>query len=300
VWGTFQQVANEYLLRFESSWKNWRHTIQWRTTLVDYVYPVLGSTDVEKIATDDVLRVLLPIWGAKPETAARMRGRIEAVLSFAGIDPNPARWKGHLEHRLAARNRARDVKHLTALDWRDVSAFMTELRNRDSDIAALALEFTILTACRAGEVLGATWDEIDLQDRTWTIPKERMKRDREHRVPLSDDAIAVLERMGEVRHSDTIFPVTRNTVLRRLQEIRPGVTIHGFRSTFRDWASEQSSVPDRIVEAALAHVVGDRTEAAYRRGDLFERRRELMQAWARYCGQDRNRDFVVVEMKLPA
>src|SRR5215471_8297918 len=189
---TFQQVANEYLLRFEPSWKNWCHTVQWRVTLADYVYPVLGGMDVEKITTDDVLRVLLPIWGAKPETASRVRGRIESVLSFAGIDPNPARWRGHLEHRLAKRNRARDVKHLAALDWREMPAFMAELRNRDFDIAALALEFAVMTACRAGEVLGATWDEVDLQDRTWTIPKARMKRDREHRVPLSDDAVAVL------------------------------------------------------------------------------------------------------------
>jgi integrase len=261
---------------------------------------MLGDVDVARITTDDVLRVLLPIWGAKPETASRVRGRIEAVLAFAGIDPNPARWRGNLEYRIAARNRARDVKHLAALDWRAMPAFMAELRNRDSDIAALALEFIILTACRAGEVLGATWNEIDLEDRTWTIPGARMKRDREHRVPLSDDALVVLERMAAIRHSEVIFLVSRNTALRRLQELRPGVTIHGFRSAFRDWASENSSVPDRVVEAALAHVVGDKTEAAYRRGDLFERRRELMEAWAQYCGRPASGNVIDIRREIPA
>jgi integrase len=230
-----------------------------------------------------------------------VRGRIEAVLAFAGIDPNPARWRGNLEYRLAARNRARDIKHLAALDWRAMPAFMAELRNRDSDIAALALEFIILTACRAGEVLGATWNEIDLQDRTWTVPGARMKRDREHRVPLSDDALVALERMAAIRHSEVIFLIARNTVLRRLQELQANATIHGFRSTFRDWASECSDAPDRVVEAALAHVVGNGVEAAYRRGDLFERRRVLMTAWAKYCrGSNAAGNVIEMRREMPA
>src|SRR5262249_49168609 len=160
---TFKQAAESYIERFEDSWKNRRHHQQWHRSLSDYAYPVLGDLNVEKVTTDDVLRVLLPIWSSVPETASRLRGRIESILSFAGLDPNPARWRGHLEHRLAKRNKARTVQHLAALPWREVSAFMAELRNRDStDIAAQALEFTILTACRAGEVLGATWNEVDL------------------------------------------------------------------------------------------------------------------------------------------
>jgi integrase len=245
----------------------------------------LGELDVAGVTTEDVMRVLQPIWSSKPETASRVRGRIERVLAFAGVDPNPARWRGHLQYRLAARNKARSVKHLAALDWREMPAFMAQLRELE-DIQAAALQFAILTAGRTGEVLGATWREIDLEARTWTIPKERMKRDREHRVPLSDAALEVLERMAAIRHADRIFPVGTKAMLACLRTLRGAVTVHGFRSSFRDWTSENSNVPDRVVEAALAHVIGDATEAAYRRGDLFERRRELMHAWATYLAGD--------------
>src|SRR5262249_34370614 len=200
------------------------------------------------------------IWSEIPETASRVRGRIEAILAFAGIDPNPARWRGHLEHRLAKRNKAREVRHLAALDWREMPAFFKELGSH-LDIASQALQFIILTACRIGEVLDATWDEIDLEDRTWAIPSARMKRDREHRVPLSDDALEVLERMAAIRHSDRIFPTNNQAVRRALKGMRSGVTVHGFRSSFRDWASEVTDAPDRVVEAALAHVVGNGVEA---------------------------------------
>jgi integrase len=278
---SFEDVAEEYLRAFEGSWKSARHWEQWRQSLDDYIIPVLGELDIAAIDTDAVMRVLAPIWPAMPETASRVRGRIERILAFAGIDPNPARWRGHLQYRLAARNKARDVKHLAALDWREMPAFMAGLRELDGAPAA-ALTFTVLTACRIGEVLGAAWSEIDFTARTWTIPKVRMKRDREHRVPLSDAALGVLERMSAIRHKDRVFPTSAQAVRLALLRLRAGVTIHGFRSSFRDWASENSSVPDRVVEAALAHVIGDQTEAAYRRGDLFERRRELMQAWALY------------------
>jgi integrase len=278
---SFEDAAEDYLTRFEGSWKSKRHWEQWRQSLDDYVLPVLGDIDVSSISTEDVMRVLSPIWQSKPETASRVRGRIERVLAFAGTDPNPARWRGHLEYRLAARNKARDVKHLAALPWREMPTFMAQLREL-TDIPAAALTFTVLTACRVGEVLGALWSEIDLTDRTWTIAKKRMKRDRPHRAPLSDAAKEVLERMSAIRHDDRIFPTGAQAVRFTLRRLRDGVTVHGFRSSFRDWASEVSNAPDRVVEAALAHVVGDATEAAYRRGDLFERRRELMHSWAQY------------------
>jgi integrase len=278
---SFRSVAAEYLSRFEASWKNRRHWQQWHETLDRYIFPIIGELDVATIATEDVMRVLQPIWQAKPETASRVRGRIERVLAFAGIDPNPARWRAHLEYRLAGRNKARDTKHLAALPWREMPAFMARLRELDG-IPAAALQFAILTAVRTGEVLGATWSEVDLVDHTWTIPKSRMKRDREHRIPLSDAALEILERMAAIRHSDRVFPIGGREMLKSLRTLRPDVTVHGFRSSFRDWASEVSNAPDRVVEAALAHVIGDQTEAAYRRGDLFQRRRELMAAWAAY------------------
>jgi integrase len=278
---SFEDAAEDYLTRFEGSWKSKRHWEQWRQSLDDYILPALGELDVASIDTEHVMRVLTPLWQPKPETASRVRGRIERVLAFAGVDPNPARWRGHLEYRLAARNKARDVKHLAALPWREMPAFMAQLCEL-TDIPAGALTFTVLTACRIGEVLGALWSEIDFADRTWTIAKERMKRDRPHRVPLSDAAMEVLERMEAIRHDARIFPASAQTVRFTLRRLRDGVTVHGFRSSFRDWASEVSNAPDRVVEAALAHVVGDATEAAYRRGDLFERRRELMHAWATY------------------
>jgi integrase len=276
---SFEDAAEEYLRAFEGSWKSKRHWEQWRQSLDDYIVPVLGELDVAAIDTEHVMKVLQPIWPAMPETASRVRGRIERILAFAGIDPNPARWRGHLQFRLAGRNKARDVKHHAALPWREMPVFWSQLRELDGTPAA-ALAFTILTASRVGEVLGAAWSEIDFADRTWTIPKERMKRDREHRVPLSDAALDVLERMAAIRHKDRVFPTGVQAVRFNLRRLRDGVTIHGFRSSFRDWASENSNVPDRVVEAALAHVIGDQTEAAYRRGDLFERRRALMQAWA--------------------
>jgi len=281
----FRTVAENYLKQFEGSWKSKRHWTQWRQSLDDFVLPMLGELDVMAVDTEQVVRVLQPIWATKPETASRVRGRIERVLAFAGVDPNPARWRGHLQFRFAARNKARDVKHLPALPWRELPAFMARLVELD-DIPAAALAFTILTACRSGEVLGSTWNE--LEDRTWTIPKSRMKRDREHRVPLSDAAMAVLERMAAIRHHHRIFPIGAPGMLKLLRRLHPDATVHGFRSSFRDWASENTNAPDRVVEAALAHVVGDKTEAAYRRGDLFEQRRQLMDAWTAFLAGSSN------------
>jgi integrase len=297
---TFAKAADEYLRRFDREWKSARHAAEWRTTLQRFVLPQLGSKDIEAISTDDVLAVLLPIWSKIPESASRIRGRIEIVLDFAGRNgSNPARWKGHLEHRLPKRNRTRSVKSFAAMDWREMPGFMASLAHH-ADMPAQALRFLILTACRSGEVLGATWDEIDLEARTWTIPGSRMKRDREHRVPLSDDAVAIIERMAEIRHDDRIFPVGPAAMLRRLNEIFSGITVHGFRSSFCDWASETTGTSVRVIDAALAHAVSDKTEAAYRRGDLFERRRELMSAWAAYCAPPAGSNVVEMRSGLPA
>jgi len=237
-----------------------------------------------------VLRVLEPIWATIPETAGRIRGRIETVLNFAGRnDGNPARWKGHLDQILPARAKIRRVKHHAALPYAELPAFMRSLRDRQED-AALALLFVILTASRSGEALRSTWPEVDFQNKTWTIPPERMKAGNEHRVPLSPAAIAILRRMETVRSGDFIFagaksgrPLSDMALLMLLRRLSRGdVTVHGFRSTFRDWAAERTNYPNHVVEMALAHAVGDKVEAAYRRGDLFDKRRRLMDAWADY------------------
>jgi len=241
-----------------------------------------------------VTKALEPIWSTKPETASRVRGRIESVLDWAKArgyrnGENPARWRGHLDHLLPARTKVRKVVHHAALPYREIGTFMAALRERAA-LAARALEFAILTAARASEVINARWDEIDLQARVWTVPAERMKAGREHRVPLSDLAVGILNRMQEVRQNDHIFPGERRAslsnmsflmLLRRMD--RDDLTAHGFRSTFRTWAAECTRYPREIAEAALAHVVGDATEQAYQRGDVFEKRRKLMDAWATYC-----------------
>jgi integrase len=280
---TFDEAAEAYLQKFEDGWKSRMHRYQWRATLCDYVSPVLGKLDVETIDTEHVLKVLEPISATIPETAARVRGRIETVLDFAGrSDRNPARWKGHLEHQLAKRNKTRTVKHLAAMPYDEVAAFMGELRSVEG-IPARALELTILTATRTNETMGATWDEVDFAARTWTIPASRTKRDREHKVPLSDAAFAVLGAMDDIRHDDCIFPVGKRAMRLVLRELRPDVTVHGFRATFRSWAGGCTSHPRDVCETALGHSIGDATEQSYQRDALLAKRRVLMADWAEFC-----------------
>jgi integrase len=239
------------------------------------------------------MKALEPIWNEKPETASRVRGRIESVLDWAKArghrqGENPARWRGHLDNLLPTRRKVRKVEHHTALPYAELPAFMADLRKQEGT-GARALEFTILTAARTGEALGATWAEIDFEGRLWTIPGERMKAGREHRVPLSDAARAVLEEMNAIRSSEHVFPGAKigrplsdmTMVLHRMG--RSNLTVHGFRSAFSDWCAERTAFPSEVREMALAHAVGDKVEAAYRRGDLFEKRVDLMRTWARFA-----------------
>lgn len=291
---TFAAVRDAMLASREAGWRNAKHRGQWRSTLEAYASS-LDSMDVAEIRTEHVLACLQPIWSTVPETASRVRGRIEAVLNAArarGLTPddraNPARWRGHLDHLLPKRPKlARG--HQPALPWRDVPAFMAELRERDARAARL-LEFAILTAARSGEARGATWDEIDFTQGIWIVPAERMKAGVEHRVPLSRRALALLAEAGPPVAGKPIFPAPRGSrfsdmaflmLLRRMG--RGDLTAHGFRSSFRDWAGDATNFPREVIEAALAHSVGNKVEAAYRRGDALEKRRALMEAWATYC-----------------
>jgi integrase len=286
---TFRQCAEAYIAAHGDSWTNPKHAKQWRTTIETYAYPILGDLPVQAIDVDLVVRVLEPIWKTKNETASRLRGRLENILSWASVrkfrqGDNPARWRGHLEELFAKRSAA---VHHAALPYRDLPDFVAALGGREG-IAARALEFTILTACRSGEVLGARWSEIDMQGRLWVIPAGRMKSGREQRVPLSAGAMAILEALP--RDGELVFPGTRegrplnNTatmmMLRRMG--RGDFTVHGFRSTFRDWAAEVSHFPHEVAEMALAHAVGSKVELAYRRSDLFERRRQLAEEWSAF------------------
>ncbi len=295
---TFKDAACRYIAAHRAGWRNEKHAAQWDSTLTTYVYPVFGEVAVADVDTGMVLRALEPIWHDKPETATRVRGRIEAVLDWAKAHGyrdreamNPAQWKGHLSHLLPARSKVARVEHHAALPWREVGAFMVDLRNRPAT-AARALEFAILTAARSGEVFGATWDEVDLADAVWTVPGERMKAGRDHRVPLSPQAVALLEALAdESDRTGYVFkgmkkgrPLSGMAMLMLLRRMERGdLTAHGFRSTFRDWAAEATNFQGEVAEAALAHVVGDKVEAAYRRGDLFDKRRRLMETWANHC-----------------
>ncbi|MGH6839948.1 MAG: tyrosine-type recombinase/integrase [Methylocella sp.] len=293
---TFGQVADSFLAAKSPSWRNAKHRAQWRMTLEIYaasLRPMLAA----EVDTGAVLAILTPIWQAKPETASRLRGRIEAVLDAARVAghlpadrPNPARWKGHLEKILpAARKLSRG--HHAAMPYTEVPAFVQSLRGQNG-IAARALEFLILTAGRTGEVLGARWREIDLDAKVWTVPAERMKASREHRVPLSGPAVAILEKLALRKMGDFVFPgqklirplsnMALEMALRRMK-ITGAMTVHGLRSSFRDWAGDKTAFPREVAEAALAHVAGDATEQAYRRGDALEKRRALMAAWAAFC-----------------
>jgi integrase len=297
---TFAECAEAYIKAHSPSWKNPKHKEQWRNTLTTFAGPVFGPLPVAEVNTALILRCLNPIWTTKTETASRLRGRIESVLSWATVHgyregENPARWRGHLDQLLAAPSRVNGVVHHPALPYAEIGAFMVELHGHKG-IAPRALEFCILTATRTAEIIAAEWPEIDLQAKTWTIPAGRMKAGREHRVPLSPAAIKAL-RAVEGHHKKYVFPGHKRgthlsawgmlAVLRRMN--RKDITVHGFRSTFRDWCSETTSYPEAVAEMALAHTLSDKTEAAYRRGDLFEKRRKLMNEWARYCEKVRTK-----------
>jgi integrase len=291
---TFGDVAARYFAANQATWRNEKHRYQWRTTL-DLACVQIGAVPVAGIATADVLRVLEPIWRVKSETASRLRGRIESVLDYATAHgwragENPARWRGHLAKLLPAPSKVAKVKHHAALPWSQMAPFMVDLRS-EGGVAARALEFTILTIARTGEAIGSAWPEIDLQSAIWTVPGARMKAGREHRVPLSAAALDVLQAVAPLRDDATgswVFPGTQPgrplsnmammMLLRRMK--RTGLTVHGFRSTFRDWCAEATNYPRELAEAALAHTLGDKTEASYQRGDMLDKRRALMEGWA--------------------
>jgi integrase len=291
---TFIQCAQSFIGSQELGWRNSKTVANFRATLNTYAYPVLGELSVQAIDTGLVLKVLEPIWGEKTATAARLRASIERILNFAKArghrsGENPAAWRGHLDQLLPAQAKVRPIQHHPALPYGVIPTFMGQVRGRNG-IAARALEFMILMASRIGEALGARWDEIDLAAKLWIIPKERMKSGKEHRVPLAPRAIAIVEAMAELRINEFVFPGAKqgrplsDTGIRALvRELGVSVTRHGFRSTFRDWAAETTGFPNHVVEMALAHAVSDAVEAAYRRGDLLEKRRKLMEAWAAYC-----------------
>jgi integrase len=295
---TFKAAAEAYIAAHETSWKNPKHRQQWRNTLEAYTYPVIGAVAVADVDQAMVMAILDPIWRDKTETASRLRGRLEAVLDWATVrghrkGENPARWRGHLQKALPARGKAQRVKHHAAVPFEAMPGFWQALQAREG-AGADCLAFTILTAPRSGEARGATWGEIDLAEAVWTIPSERMKAGSAHRIPLSDEALAILEKRrklaGDPEAGDWVFPsdmskgaalsdMTLTALMRRMGYAE---TVHGFRSTFRTWADERTGHAYEVKEAALAHAVGDATVRAYARGDLFDRRRQLMDDWARY------------------
>ena len=295
---TFKACATAYIKAHLAGWRNERHSEQWTSTMEAYAFPALGNLPISGIEVGHVMKVLQPIWTEKPETASRVRGRVEAIIGWATANgyrkgANPAQWRGLLENLLPKPSKVRRVRHHPALPYNEIGTFLVRIR-QEKGIAATALEFLILTATRTSEVIGAKWDEIDLRKKVWTIPADRIKAGKEHRVPLSEPALAILKALAKTRDDNVeyVFPNPRKAVplsnaallalLMRMD--RQDITAHGFRSTFRDWAAEQTNYPRDVAEMALAHAIGDKVEAAYRRGDLFEKRSRLMTEWAKYCG----------------
>jgi integrase len=290
---TFEECGKNYIAAHESGWRNEKHREQWANTLGRYAYPIIGNLSVAAVDTGLVLKVIEPIWNSKSETAGRVRGRIESILDWAKArgyrdGENPARWRGHLDKLLPAKGKISTVKHHKAMPYRHLPVFMTTLRSRP-DVSARALEFTILTAARTGETLGAERQEFDLDRKIWIVPAERMKARLEHRVPLCDRAAAIIDSQ---RHNHRlIFPGARPSAplsnMAMLEMLRglagDGLTVHGFRSAFMDWGHETTVYPKEMMDIALAHVVADKVEAAYRRGDMFEKRRQLMADWQAHC-----------------
>jgi integrase len=308
---TFEWCAVQYMAAHEAGWRNAKHRQQWHSTLSTYAYPTIGKLPVSTVDTGLIMKILTPIWADKNETASRLRGRIEVILDWARvaghrIGENPARWKGHIAHLLPARSKVHKAEHQPALPWEQIPEFMAELRQLEG-LAAKALEFTILTAARSGETRGTPW-EGEIAGEVWTVPNYRMKLGKEHRVPLTAPALAVIDYMRSVRQNDYVFPgdqadeplsdMALVEVIRRMNEARVKagkppwvdpkqgnreVVPHGFRSAFRDWVDEDTPFADWLAEAALAHAKGDKVEAAYKRGDALKKRRKLMEAWAQHC-----------------
>jgi integrase len=306
---TFGEVADDVRGALSEGFRNEKHKAQWKSTLETYAAPLRG-TPVDLIATDDVLTVLKPIWTTKAETASRVRGRIERILDAAKArgfrhGENPARWRGHLDHLLARPSKLARGHH-AAMPYEDVAAFTAKLRKREAT-SALALELCILTAARTGEILGMRWLEIDLDKRIWTVPANRMKAGREHRIPLSPRAVAILRRLERMKAGEFVFPgrarnkplsnMAMEMVLRRMKV--EDATVHGFRSSFRDWAGNVSNFPREVTETALAHVIVDKAEQAYRRSDALEKRRKLMDAWAAYCEPKTSANVVQMGKQKP-
>jgi integrase len=302
---TFDECAAAYIKAHRKEWSNLKHALQWESTLKTYASPVIGNMLVHHIEERHVIAVLEPIWETKTETATRVRGRIEDVLGMAIAkkyrgEPNPARWSGNLEHSLAKPAKLKNVTHHAALPIDALPGFVERLRAQDGQ-GARALEFAILTAARSGEVRGATWAEIDLEEEIWTIPGERMKAGRQHRVPLSHAALNLLRKQKQQAGSDWVFPaplggalsdMTLSAVLRRMEV--PAVP-HGFRSSFKDWAADVTQYPNEMSEMALAHVVSDKVEAAYRRSDMFAKRRQMMTEWAHFLGTPQVADVIPIK-----
>jgi integrase len=292
---TFRSCAVAYVAAHRAGWRSAKHAAQWPASLEQHVFPTFGDLPVQVVDTALVMKALEPMWTILPETAGRVRARIESVLDWATTrgyrrGENPARWRGHLENLLPKKSKVARVEHHPALPYTELPAFMEELRQVQG-FAARALEFAILTASRTSEVIGARWAEFDLQARLWIVPGERMKAGREHRVPLAEAALAILEEMAAIRSGAFVFPGARGDrpmssmalalVLRRIK--RSEITVHGFRSTFSDWVAEVTSTPAEVRELAMAHAVGNKTEEAYRRGDLVAKRAELAEMWSQYC-----------------
>ena len=290
---TFKEAADRYAKAHAAKWTNERHRKTWRRQLEIHAEPKIGKLPVNEIEIHDVIRVLEPIWNDLNETASRVRGRIEKILDWAMVQKyrdgrNPARWRGNLDALLASPNEVQDVVHYKALRWSAVPTFMVKLRSREG-IGARALEFTILTAARSGEVRGATWDEIDLEGKVWTVPAKRMKAGREHRVPLSSQAVELLKSLPHLKGTRMVFPSPRKgamisdmTMTKVLRDMEVHAVPHGFRSSFRDWCAESTAYASEVAEMALAHAIPSAVEAAYRRGDLFEKRRKMMNDWGEF------------------
>ena len=291
---TFQECAEAYINARKAEWKNAKHHYQWHQSLNAYAYPVMGSLPVQNIDLGLVLKVLEPIWVIKTETATRVRQRIEVILDWAKVrqyreGENPARWRGHLDKILPSPNKIKTVIHQAAMDYRVLPEFYQSLWPCNK-ISKLALAFIIQTALRSKEVRYAEWDEFDMNDMVWTIPADRMKSNKEHRVPLTAEMCRILELAKVYRHDNFVFPSTKKgqgisdtAVRKQLQAEYPDLTVHGFRSSFRDWCAESTNYPRELAEKALGHVLRDKVEAAYQRGDLLEKRRDLMAGWSTYC-----------------
>lgn len=290
---TFSQAATQYIDAHKDSWRNAKHAQQWTNTLQVYAYPKIGRMLVRDVALPQILAILEPIWRDKTETASRVRGRIESVLDWAAVrgyraDNNPARWKGLLDKMLPAPGKITKTDHHRALPYKELPAFMARLSEQQG-MGAKALEFTILTASRSGEVRGAKWSEFDLESGIWTIPPERMKMGKEHRAPLSDTALSIIKKQKASAFCEYVFPSPRGSALSDmtlsavLRRMKVAAVPHGFRSTFRDWCAEHTDYAREVAEMALAHAIGSKVEAAYRRGDLFNKRRQLMQDWSDYA-----------------